>query len=176
MKSIFKPGFMYKFSCAPDVLVYIAESKTLAGKEVRDYEGEALGRKLSVSFFQGAGGIRGLVVPVDPGAVRMQLQLLTIAEILQALGGVHVDPDPSRAASDTELLFEALYENIDIRRLACRDEPEAPRVHTFEVDGEIHAEAALAEENRAKDRTKMMYARCLQRHGLLVLPETLAAA
>jgi hypothetical protein len=44
VKSVFKRGFMYKLSCQPSVILYIAENKTLAGKEDRSYEGEALGR------------------------------------------------------------------------------------------------------------------------------------
>ena len=42
MKTVFKKGFMYKLS---GKLFYIAENKTLAGKEDRQYEGEAVGRK-----------------------------------------------------------------------------------------------------------------------------------
>jgi hypothetical protein len=55
MKSVFKKGFMYRLSCKPSVVLYIAENKTLAGKEDRTYEGEALGRKLAVVFFEAAG-------------------------------------------------------------------------------------------------------------------------
>ena len=39
MKSVFRKGFMYKLSCKPSVVLYIAESKTLAGKEDRVHEG-----------------------------------------------------------------------------------------------------------------------------------------
>ena len=50
MKTVFKKGFMYKLSCGPSVF-YVSENKSLAGKEDRHYEGEALGRKLVVTFF-----------------------------------------------------------------------------------------------------------------------------
>ena len=43
MKSIFKPGFVFKLSCRPSVVIYVAENKTLAGKEDRTYDGEAIG-------------------------------------------------------------------------------------------------------------------------------------
>ena len=39
MRSVFKKGFMYKLSCKPSVVLYIAENKTLAGKEDKSYEG-----------------------------------------------------------------------------------------------------------------------------------------
>ena len=41
---------MYKLPCRPSVHFYVAENKTLAGKEDRAYDGEALGRKLAVVF------------------------------------------------------------------------------------------------------------------------------
>ena len=46
---------MYKLSSSPSAVFYIAENKTLAGKEDRAYEGEALGRKLAIVFFEDAG-------------------------------------------------------------------------------------------------------------------------
>ena len=56
MKSVFRKGFMYRLSCNPSAVVYIAENKTLSGKEDRTYEGEALGRKMAVVFFEDAEG------------------------------------------------------------------------------------------------------------------------
>ena len=44
MKSVFQKGFMYRVSCNPSVVLYVAENKTLAGKEDRAYEGEAMGK------------------------------------------------------------------------------------------------------------------------------------
>ena len=52
IKTVFKKGFMYKLSCRPSAHFYVAENKTLAGKEDRAYDGEALGRKLAVVFFR----------------------------------------------------------------------------------------------------------------------------
>ena len=51
VKTVFKKGFMYKLSCGPSVF-YVSENKSLAGKEDRHYEGEALGRKLVVIFLR----------------------------------------------------------------------------------------------------------------------------
>ena len=50
MKSVFQKGFMYRVSCNPSVVLYVAENKTLAGKEDRAYEGEAMGRKMVLVF------------------------------------------------------------------------------------------------------------------------------
>ena len=33
MKSVFQKGFMYRLSCKPSVILYVAENKTLAGRE-----------------------------------------------------------------------------------------------------------------------------------------------
>ena len=43
---------MYRVSCKPDTTLYIAENKTLAGKEDRPYAGEALGHNVAVVFFE----------------------------------------------------------------------------------------------------------------------------
>ena len=45
LKSVFQKGCMYRVSCKPSLVIYVAENKTLAGKEDRAYEGEAMGRK-----------------------------------------------------------------------------------------------------------------------------------
>ena len=50
MKSVFQRGFMYRVSCNPSAVLYVVENKTLAGKEDRAYEGEAMGRKWSLCF------------------------------------------------------------------------------------------------------------------------------
>ena len=54
LKSVFQKGFMYRVSCRPSVTFYVAENKTLAGKEDRTYAGEAMGRKLAIVFFEDA--------------------------------------------------------------------------------------------------------------------------
>ena len=55
MKLVFQKGFMYRLSINPAVVLYVAENKTLAGKEDRTYEGEAQGRKLAVVLFEDMG-------------------------------------------------------------------------------------------------------------------------
>ena len=73
---------MYRLSCKPSVTLYIAENKTLAGKEDRTYEGEAIGRKMAVVFFEGLEGEGDLVRRVDRDQAGMKPQLLSIVEIL----------------------------------------------------------------------------------------------
>ena len=52
IRSVLKKGFMYRLSIKPSVILYVAENKTLAGKEERKYEGEALGRRLAIVFLR----------------------------------------------------------------------------------------------------------------------------
>ena len=52
IKSMFQKGYMYRLSCKPSAILYIADNKTLAGKEDRTYDGEAMGRKMAVVFFE----------------------------------------------------------------------------------------------------------------------------
>ena len=47
----------------------------------------------------------GMVRRVDRGLVGMTQELLTLAELLQTLGGIVVPADPERTAAQTELLF-----------------------------------------------------------------------
>ena len=173
VKSIFKRGFMYTLSCRPSTFLYVSENKTLGGKEERNYEGEASGRKLVVSFFEAAGAEEDRVRPVDRESVALKIQLITVAEIL-AVCGVEVPPDPERPSSETELLLEARYEDLEIQRFPCTLDPDAPQVHTFALGDEVNAEVAFCEES--KDLTKMALARLLQRNGKLNADETLQQA
>ena len=76
---------MYKVSCRPDTILYIAENKRLAGREHREHEDEALGRKMAIVFYENLPG--GLVQRVHRETLGMQQNPLTIAELLQTLGG-----------------------------------------------------------------------------------------
>ena len=82
IKTVFKKGFMYKLSCKPSAHFYVAENKTLAGKEDKAYEGEAMGRKLAVVVFEDAGA---LVRRAHRDTMGMEQVLMSIAEILQSL-------------------------------------------------------------------------------------------
>ena len=169
IRTVFARGFIFTVSCKPEVLVYVCENKTLAGQEHRDHEGEAEGRKLAVTFYEKAGG---LVRPVDRERQGLKLSLLTIAEILQTLGAA-VPPDAERPESQTEVLFEAMFQTLDIQRFECITEPDAAELNTFSLSDPTGAELALAAELVEKDRTKMVLARCLQNNMALLAGETL---
>ena len=170
LRSILKKGFWYRLSCSPSVTFYVSENKTLAGKEERQHEGEASGRKLAVVFFEAAPA--GLVQRVNREGLALHPQLLTTAELLQACG-FRPPPDPLRPASETELLLEAHYQTLDIVRLDGAVEPEAPQVHLYSLGGEVNAEVAFAVDLEPAQRTKMVLSRCIQRHEALEDGETL---
>ena len=90
--------------------------------------------------------------------------------------GVALPLDPLRTPSAAELLLEAQYQHLEHRRFACTSEPEAGGVHMYSLSDEVFAEAALALETSADHHTKMMHARCLQRHDALGAEETLQVA
>jgi len=93
LKSVYKRGFMYRLSSSPSAVFYIAENKTLAGKEDKTYEGEALGRKLAIVLFEDVGGGLARRVHRDSLGVQQQ-QFLTLAELLHTIGGATLLPDP----------------------------------------------------------------------------------
>ena len=173
LRSVFKRGFWYRLPCCPSVTLYVSENKTLAGKEDKNVEGEAAGRKLAVTFYEDAGG--SLVQRVDKEGLALHIQLLTVAELLHTCG-VAVPPDPVRTAADTELLFEASFEHLDLQRFVGAMETAAADVHTYSLSEEVNAEAAFAVELLPLQRTKMVLARCLQRNEALVEDESLQTA
>ena len=156
------------------MVLCVAENKTLAGKEDRAYEGEALGRSLALVFFEDCDG--GLVRRVDRGTLGMQQQLLTLAEILQTIGGVNLPPNAERTAAETELLLESHYQNLELIRFRCTHEHAAPRVHMYTLHDEAHAETAYCMSLKADQITKMVLARALQRNEALAEGETLQKA
>ena len=118
----------------------------------------------------------GMVRRVDRGHVGMTQELLTLAELLQTLGGIVVPPDPARTAAQTELLLESLYQGLDIQRIKCTLEPGAPEVHIYSLDDAVPAEAAFCNESPADHRTKMALSRALQRNDEFHAGETLQVA
>ena len=174
VRTVFQKGFMYRLSCKPSVILHIAENKVLAGREDRTYEGEALGRKMAIVFFEDMDA--GLVRRVSRETFGMHQVLLSTAEILQTLQAIDLPPDPARTAAQTELLLETHYEHLEILRCNCTLEPAGPEAHVYHLDGEVNAETALALELSAEHRTKMVLARALQRHGDLNPDETLQRA
>ena len=105
----------------------------------------------------------------------MKPQLLSIAEILQSLGFA-LPPDPDINTAETELLLEAQYLQLTIRRCTCTLVTEAPQVHVYSLTDEVDAEHALALELPQESRTKMVFARLLERADALEDDETLERA
>ena len=170
MKSVFKPGFMYKVPGSESIFM-VAESKTLPGREERP-DGEALGRKLVLAFFERLEG--PLVQPVDKTDLSLRTNLLTLAELLQTLGFA-LPPDPDRTSAETERLLEQRFQNLEVERFHKKVEPDAG-VFVYSLDGGTLAEEAFAEEARPDQRTKMVLARLLERHGALAPGESLQSA
>ena len=166
VKSLFRRGNMFNVHSNPEALIFVGENRTLGGQEHREHEGEATGRKLTVAFYQQADG---LASPID----KLKLTLLTIAELLQQIGGVAVPADPERPSKDTEILYESLYKDLKITRWECTAESGAPLANTLSLSGEADAEVAYAAELAAPQRTKMVLARCLERNGATLAGEDL---
>ena len=102
----------------------------------------------------------------------MKPQLLTTAELLQTCGFA-LPADPERTSAEAELLLEAAYENLDIKRFAGNLEAGAAEVHTYSLADEQSAEEGHAAELAPQSRTKMVLARCLHRNEALEDGETL---
>ena len=129
---VFEKGFMFRVGASPTYL-YVVENKTLPGKEDRSYEGEAVGRKLTLAFFEDTDA--GLVRRVDRSTSGLSKQLLNVAEVLQSLGVVALPPDPNRTSAESELLYELAYRDLEVRKYRCTVEP-AAGVHLYELGDE----------------------------------------
>ena len=103
----------------------------------------------------------------------MRQELLTLAELVQTVGGIDVPPDPSRTVAQTEVLIESFFQDLEILRMVCTLEPAAPGVHIYSLGQDVNAEAAFALDTPPDHRTKMLLARALQRHQELGPEENL---
>ena len=99
MRTVFQKGFMYRLSCKPSVILYIAENKVLAGREDRTYEGEALGRKMAIVFFEDMDA--SLARSVSRETFGMHQVLLSTAEILQTLQACENNSTDRASAGDS---------------------------------------------------------------------------
>ena len=69
--------------------------------------------------------------------------------------------------------MEIQFQDIEILRSVCALEPAALDVHMCSLEKEVDAEAAFDLEGSADQRTHMVLARSLQRHGDVLPGETL---
>ena len=159
-KSLFRKGCMYQLSLHPQSLLYVCENKTLSGREEKEHFGEATGRKLVVAWFEVLAD--GRAHRVDQETSGMRPHLLTLAEIMQILG-VDLARVPDRAAAETERLLEQHMVHLQVRKRTCLEDIEADEVHVYLLGEEEDAEEAMILETPPDGRTKMMYARHLQR-------------
>ena len=172
LRRVFIRGSFYTISSNTKVLVYVAENKVLAGQEARNTQGEATGRKLVVVFYE-FNDDNSMIQRVHRDTQGQLQQLLTMAELLQTIGGTDAIDDTSMTAAGKEVSLERLYETLEIVRYHGTVEPNAPDLHMYRLDNEVDAEEALLLSLPDEQRTKMVLARILQRHGLLQLGETL---
>ena len=68
----------------------------------------------------------GLFRRVNQETLGMHQELLTLAELLQTVGGIEVPLDPSRTVAQTEVLIESFFQDLEILRMVCTLEPAAP--------------------------------------------------
>ena len=117
MKTLLKPTCFYAFEAKPDILFYVMENKTLAGREDRSEEGhqEAPGRKVTLCFFERAAELPGHVRRADRGSSAMTPTLLTLAEVLHTVG-LGPPLDTEKTAAEQEILAEAQYDSLPLIR------------------------------------------------------------
>ena len=175
LKTLLRPTFFYAFEAKPDILFYILENKTLAGREERIEEGhqEAPGRKVTLCFFEKAAELHGHVRHTDRSSSAMTPSLLTLAEVLHTVG-LGPPLDTEKSAAEQEILAEAQYDTLPLTRFDG-EETEGMERHLFLLDDGSNAEEAYLHDTE-RALTKMTLARCLQRNGALGAGESLNSA
>ena len=88
----------------------------------------------------------GLFRRVNQDTLGKQQELLTIAELLQTVGGIEVPLDPNRTVAQTEVFIESFFQDLEILRIVRTLEPAAPGVHIYSLGLDLNAEAAFALE------------------------------
>ena len=106
----------------------------------------------------------------------MSQALMSIAEIIQGVGGLALHADHDRTAAHTEIILEAGYQDMELMRFSCSIVPAADDPHVYHLHDEIAAESALTHGVPVEQLTKMTLARLLQRNQELLAGETLASA
>ena len=111
MRWTFQKGKFYDFeTLRPGMYLYIAENKSLAGREERA-EGDAIGRPLTAAWFEEREETdEGCVVRrVDRTSKGLTAMLLTRAELLHAAGEPYPPLAPEATARETEIAMEAKF-------------------------------------------------------------------
>ena len=160
-RNLLAKGFWYQFPCNPSVRLYISENKIVGGREERT-AADAMGRPVVGTFFEPIGGGGCLNIRrVERATGAMQPKLLTVAELLSAIG-IWPEADPDRSSRETEALLEDLFVDQGLRRLRGEVEPAADEVHVYTVTEDCGAEEAFFAEADPQSLTKIALARLLE--------------
>ena len=109
-KTLLVPMRFYAFvELHPIKYFFVGESKIIPGRDAR-MPGEAIGRPIALTWFEQCDDMGGdpLVKRVDDTKAEMQLQLLTLAELLRA-AGCYIPSAAEDTARDVELRLEAEF-------------------------------------------------------------------
>lgn len=160
LRGLLRRGWWYSFASRPSIIFYVCENKTVASREARG-DGDAVGRQLSLVFFERFGGVGNLVRRVNREAKNMTPILMTVAELMTTSG--HLLPlKPERPTAETELLLEAAWAQQDLRRFTGILETQAEDIHVYTLVDEVSAEDAFAAEKPFENLSKMALTRILE--------------
>ena len=165
VRKTFSKGNFYAFeTLRPELYLYVAENKSLPGREARA-EGDALGRSLSVAWFEAHETTDdGVVVTrVDKTSQDALLTMLSsLAEILHAAGEPWPALGPEATARALEVAVEARYAHVpryiyQATHLFHESDP-----WTFLLWGADPAETKYLAETPLDELTNMALARQLE--------------
>ena len=170
LRKLLNPHVFYRFEqLKPNCFFFVAENKVLPGREAPG-EGEAIGRPISLCFYEGAGeSPSGVIVkPVEGSASGNSLQIgqYTLAELVRA-AGFYPDVLAGESARDVEVKLETHFLDHDL--LAFKSERmfgSSPGDEwTYCLSDPAPAETVYQDTVPLADMTKMCLARRLELSG-----------
>ena len=167
-RTLLEPYYVYAFMGlqASPRCFYVAESKAFAGKDA-PIGGEAIGRSLSLAWFEADGPIGDgtRVVPVNRHSANLELTTCTVAGLLMAAG--HFEPIvPGESARQQELRYEERFFDFDLvvfprSQRILGDNGQGESNWMFELYGSVCVEEHYFDTVQPAQLTKLQIARLL---------------
>ena len=160
----FQKGQIYAFdTLRPGMFLYIAENKSLAGREGRA-EGDAIGRLLTAAWFeQREEADEGCVIRrVDRTSKGLTTMLLTLAELLHAAGEPYPPLGAEATAREKEFAMEAKFPEVPRRCFESTHLWEEDDPWTFRLASPAPAERKYLQETPLDKLNNMALARLLE--------------
>ena len=167
LRFLFKPNSFYSFdNLNPNIYFYVAELKSLPGREFRTNE-DAFGRSLVIAWFEKVDAdMDGVMVKPTAADEISDLPVLgqSVAE-LSAAGGYHPAVAANTTTRQVEIMHETAFLNHNVLQWAAKRSPDPGTPWNFILSDPCDIEQFFFDNSELADCTKICLARKLQIDG-----------